>query len=128
MKVKKNTDTPEFDIRERCSVVELLNQADVPEVSVARCRVLPGVTTELHALTGAHETYLILSGEGRVDDGPAGEMRADVGPDDVVVIPPSAPQRITNTGAQDLIFLAICTARFEPSRYVVLESGAEGSF
>ena len=42
-----------------------------------------------------------------------GELPAQaVGPGDVVVIPPGCRQRITNTGAEDLIFLALCTPRF----------------
>ena len=36
---------------------------------------------------------------------------------DVVLIPPSCPQRITNTGSGDLIFLAICTPRFKQDAY-----------
>jgi oxalate decarboxylase/phosphoglucose isomerase-like protein (cupin superfamily) len=36
---------------------------------------------------------------------------------DVVLIPPSCRQRITNIGTGDLIFLAICTPRFRPAAY-----------
>ena len=36
----------------------------------------------------------------------------DVGRGDVVRIPPSCPQRIRNTGREDLVFLAVCTPRF----------------
>ena len=36
---------------------------------------------------------------------------------DVVLIPPSVRQRIANTGAGDLVFLAICTPRFRPENY-----------
>lgn len=58
---------------------------------------------------------MILSGTGRVeiDDMPPFE----VGPSTVVHIPAGAPQRITNTGSVDLIFLCICTPRFTPESY-----------
>jgi mannose-6-phosphate isomerase-like protein (cupin superfamily) len=35
----------------------------------------------------------------------------------VVIIPPHCWQRITNNGAEDLIFLAICSPRFLPENY-----------
>ena len=37
---------------------------------------------------------------------------------DVVLIPPEAHQRITNTGSSDLVFLAICSPRFSEAVYV----------
>ena len=40
-----------------------------------------------------------------------------VKPGDVVIIPPMQRQRITNTGAGDLIFLAICNPRFTDACY-----------
>lgn len=117
--VAKNQAVEETPIRERCSVAELLNTRDKPDISVAKCRVKPGVITELHALKDAQELYVMLSGTGRVDDGENPPL--DVGPDDVVVISPNWPQRIENTGDDDLVFLAICTERFQPERYIVLE-------
>jgi hypothetical protein len=39
----------------------------------------------------------------------------------VVVIPPSCPQRITNIGEHDLVFLAICSPRFRPEAYEDME-------
>jgi mannose-6-phosphate isomerase-like protein (cupin superfamily) len=39
----------------------------------------------------------------------------------VVLIPAACPQRITNTGAGDLVFLAICTPRFTYEAYEELE-------
>ncbi|MGQ0502036.1 MAG: cupin domain-containing protein, partial [Panacagrimonas sp.] len=41
----------------------------------------------------------------------------DVAPGDVVRIPPLCRQRITNTGASDLVFLLVCTPRFLPEAY-----------
>jgi mannose-6-phosphate isomerase-like protein (cupin superfamily) len=48
-----------------------------------------------------------------VGDWPAQEVQAG----DVVMIPPSVRQRITNVGDSDLVFLAICMPRFRPEAY-----------
>ena len=45
----------------------------------------------------------------------------DVAVGDVVLIPPMCRQRIANTGAEDLIFLAICTPRFTMDAYEDIE-------
>ena len=44
-----------------------------------------------------------------------------VGPGDVVSIPKGVPQRILNNGEADLIFLCVCTPRFEMDCYTSLE-------
>jgi len=81
--------------------------------------VEPGVTTRWHRLRGVTERYLILAGRGRVE---VGELPAeDVGPGAVVLIPPGIRQRITNTGEDDLIFLAVCTPRFMLAGYEDVE-------
>ena len=112
-----NTVNPgdEFPTRERCGILELLNGKEVEDLSIARCRVEPGVTTELHSLAGVREVYIVVSGGGVMDDGRGEGDR--VGPMDSVVIPPGYPQRIHNDGAEDLVFLAICTPRFVPDAY-----------
>lgn len=81
-----------------------------------RARVEPGVTTELHAVQGTVERYVILVGEGLVEVGD--EPAAHVRPLDVVVIPAGAPQRITNIGESDLLLLAVCTPLFRKEVYI----------
>ena len=49
---------PERYTSERCWISEILNDLRWPEFSIARCRVEPGVPTELHALA-VHEGYVI---------------------------------------------------------------------
>ena len=105
----------EFYTPEECYIIELSNAPDDPEVSIARARVASGVTTRWHRLAGTTERYVIIEGRGRVEVGSAPPQ--DVGMGDVVLIPPSCPQRITNTGPGDLIFLAICTPRFKQDAY-----------
>lgn len=105
--------------RERCFIRERLNDARIPEVSVAECRVAPGVTTELHRLS-VDEWYLVIAGQGLVEVGDA--PPAAVGPGDAVVIPRGTPQRIRNTGDADLRFECICLPRFTPDCYEGLET------
>lgn len=105
----------EISTPERCSIIELSNTPDDPEASIARARVAPGVTTRWHRLAGITERYVILEGRGLMEVG--GLTPQQVGPGDVVLIPPSCPQRITNLGQEDLILLAVCTPRFRPEFY-----------
>jgi mannose-6-phosphate isomerase-like protein (cupin superfamily) len=108
----------EFETRERCRMLESWNDESDPAVSIARARVAPGVTTELHALD-VNERYVILSGRGRAE---IGDLEpADVGPGDIVVIPAGATQRIANTGPEELVFYCVCTPRFVPEAYRALE-------
>ena len=109
---------PEVWTRERCFISELLNDADWPELSLARCRVEAGVTTELHALD-VTEFYVIERGHGRMQLGDAEPFA--VGPGDAVTISQHEPQRITNTGTGDLLFLCVCTPRFLQDSYTSLE-------
>ena len=101
----------EFATGERCAITEILNDPACPEVSLARARVAPGVTTRLHAVAGTVERYVIVAGRGVVEV--AGETAA-VGPGDRVLIPAGAAQRIGNTGESDLVFDCVCTPRFVP--------------
>ena len=84
-------------------------------MSIARARLEPGKTTRWHRLAGTAERYVIVQGRGRVEVGLLPPDEVTVG--DVVLIPPMCRQRITNTGADDLIFLAICTPRFSYDAY-----------
>lgn len=106
----------EYDTEERCFILEMSNSPADEELSIARARVEPGVTTAWHRVTGTTERYVILEGQGRVEV--EGLAPRTVGVGDVVIIPPRARQRIANTGAVDLRFLALCTPRFRPERYV----------
>jgi mannose-6-phosphate isomerase-like protein (cupin superfamily) len=108
----------EFFTGERVYVTELLNDPAVPETSLASCRVLPGVTTELHRLTVA-EWYVIAEGSGLMEVG--GEAPFAVGPGDAIAIPAGTSQRITNTGGTDLKLQCLCVPRFTPACYESLE-------
>ena len=113
--IRRASDVTEFDTEERCSILEISNDADDAACSIARARVAPGVTTAWHWLEGIEERYVIVSGRGSVEVGdlPA----ASVGVGDVVRIPAGVSQRITNVGDEDLVFFAVCTPRFVESAY-----------
>jgi mannose-6-phosphate isomerase-like protein (cupin superfamily) len=118
-KIKKQNLNAEFYIAEKCFITELSNSADDPDVSIARARVAPGVSTRRHRLKGITERYYIVSGTGCVEVGDLPPR--EVTPGDVVLIPPMCAQRITNTGKNDLIFLVICTPRYSQKSYEDLE-------
>ncbi len=106
----------EYFFAEGCFITELSNTPNDPEVSIARARVEPGKTTKWHSLEGVTERYVILEGIGRVEVENIEPAEVTIG--DVVIIPPQAQQRITNIGEGDLVFLAICSPRFNESAYV----------
>jgi mannose-6-phosphate isomerase-like protein (cupin superfamily) len=118
--IKRINLSAEFYTPEKCYIIELSNTPDDPDTSIARARVAPGVTTRWHRVVGTTERYVILEGSGRVEVG--GLSPQDVSVGDVVLIPPSCRQRITNLGQGDLIFLAICTPRFRPEVYEEIDN------
>lgn len=109
----------EFYFAEGCHIIELVQAADDPQLSIARARVEAGKTTRWHRLAGTAERYVILAGHGLVEVGD--QPPQEVLPGDVVLIPPLCRQRIANTGREDLFFLAICTPPFRPENYQDIE-------
>lgn len=110
----------ELYIPEGCYITEVSNSSDDPGLSIARARVEPGVTTRWHRLNGITERYYIIQGKGTME---VGELPPqEVAPGDVVLILPRCRQRITNSGTDDLIFLAICTPRFCSEAYEDIEN------
>ncbi|HEY0963275.1 MAG TPA: cupin domain-containing protein [Pseudomonadales bacterium] len=110
----------EYYFEEGCYINELSNAAEDPAVSIAQARVKPGGVTRWHRLRETVERYVILSGTGRVEVGDLPPR--EVGTGAVVVIPPLCRQRISNTGSEDLVFLAVCSPRFRPEIYDDLET------
>ncbi len=115
------TASREFFTRERCYITELLNVPGEPRLSLARCRVEPGVTTELHSLA-VDEWYYIEQGTGRMEVGDGAPFA--VGPGDTVAIDRNVAQRIHNDGHTDLVFQCICVPRFAAEHYRPLEAGS----
>ncbi|WP_273149882.1 cupin domain-containing protein [Methylophaga thiooxydans] len=114
--IKKYDPEREYFFVEGCYINELSNGGLDPDVSIAQARVTPGVTTQWHRLNGTTERYVILDGEGEVEVGDCAPKQVKKG--DVVIIPPQTRQRISNTSEEDLIFLAICSPRFQEKNYI----------
>ena len=121
--VRRPDPRQEFWTPERCFILETWNEESDGAVSVARARVEPGVTTQLHALEGIDERYLLTEGVGFVEVDGAAATPVEAG--DLVFIPAGASQRITNTGSSDLVFYCICTPPFVPDAYIDLESRSD---
>ena len=117
--ITKKDKSKEYYTSEHCYITELSNTPDDPDVSIARARVEPGVTTRWHRLKGTSERYFIHSGRGLVEIGEQPPQEVTAG--DIVFIPPMCRQRITNIGTEDLIFLAICSPRFTQDVYEDVE-------
>lgn len=105
----------EFFIDEGCFIIEHLSEPEATGISIARARVEKGAQTKWHSLKGVVERYVLLEGTGLVEIGDLPPQEVTAG--DVVVIPEGARQRIKNVGKCDLMFLCICSPRFEPDCY-----------
>ncbi len=104
----------EYYFKEGCFIEEWHNHSNDPACSIARVRVEPFQTTKLHALKNTVERYVIVDGSAKVT---VGDKSWKVGISDVVVIEADQPQKIENILDKDLIFLAVCTPRFELHNY-----------
>jgi mannose-6-phosphate isomerase-like protein (cupin superfamily) len=113
--IKQQNIKNEFYTSEKCYITELSNTPDDQDVSIARARVESAVTTCWHRLKGTFERYFIISGRGLMEVGEQPPQEVTVG--HVVLIPSMCRQRITNTGKDDLIFLAIFSPRFSQDVY-----------
>jgi mannose-6-phosphate isomerase-like protein (cupin superfamily) len=117
--VRNSAATSEFMTPERCWIFEAWNDDSDCAVSIARARVAPGVTTQLHRLRGVDERYLIVMGSGVVRIGTLDPQKIE--PGDVAVIPAGVSQQISNDQERDLVFYCICTPRFSADCYEALE-------
>lgn len=113
--IKKHDSKDEYYFEEGCHLIETSNSVDDEDVSIARARVEKSQRTKWHYLEHTTERYVILSGCGLVEVGT--DRACDVTAGDVVIIPANSRQRIKNTGADDLLFLAICSPRFQKKNY-----------
>jgi mannose-6-phosphate isomerase-like protein (cupin superfamily) len=114
--IRRADPSREFPTQENCFILEVSNDAQDPDTSIARARVRPGASTAWHRLEGIVERYIIVRGKGRVEVGDL--PPAIVSEGDVVRIPANVSQRIANVGDEDLVFFCVCTPRFTPSAYL----------
>ena len=111
----KPNEAKEYYTEERCHILELLNDPELSNQSIARARVKPGITTAWHSLNHTSEIYYILEGIGEVEIGH--DLKEVVSKNEMVFIPKNLKQRIRNTGAKDLVFLCFCVPRFQSENY-----------
>lgn len=116
--VLKTDPNNEFFTSERCAIVEILNTDAYQNLSIARARVKPGITTALHQVS-VEEFYYILEGIGFVEIDGSFTQQVTIG--DLVHIKAGKTQRITNIDTCDLVFLCICLPRFTNEAYSSLE-------
>ncbi len=110
-----NNENSEYYFDEGCYIWELANSDTEKNLSIARARVLPNTSTKQHKLANTTERYVILEGTGDVILNHQETTHVSKG--DVVIIPPNCPQAIINTGADDLVFMVLCTPRFIIENY-----------
>ena len=114
--ILKHDESNEYFFEEGCHILELSNDPGDPEISIASARLAPGETTLWHFLKDTSERYVILQWQGLVEVGELDPETVNAG--DITRIPAGCPQRIANTGDADLVFLAICSPRFQRENYV----------
>jgi mannose-6-phosphate isomerase-like protein (cupin superfamily) len=114
-RIVRTNELTEFPTKENCFITEILNSESYINFSIAQARVAPGLSTEIHTLRDTDEAYFILSGSGEMEIG--GDVTGTVNEKDLVFISRNTSQRIKNTGNKDLIFLCICSPRFEIKNY-----------
>ena len=71
-KILHAAEAHEFFTDEQCFITEYSNSANDPELSIARARVRPGITTQWHCLHGLTERYCTGRGRDRQPARPAG--------------------------------------------------------
>jgi len=106
MFVRRLADCEEFLSGDMCRLREFLHpdKHDVElRYSLAHAVLHPGESSATHRLRTS-EVYFIIEGNGTMVI--SGEER-EVGPDDMVYIPPMHWQHLVNTGESDLKFLCI---------------------
>lgn len=105
---------PEYFFKEGCFIEEWHNTPSDKNCSIARVRVRALETTKLHALKNTTERYVILSGKALVT---VDQNTWEITQGDVVQINADQAQQIKNIENDDLVFLAICTPRFDVQNY-----------
>lgn len=77
--------------------------------SLAEATIAPGSSTIAHFHRASEELYLVTSGRGRLR---VGDEEHEVGAGDCIVIPPSQPHQIHNTGNVDLVVVCACSPAY----------------
>jgi mannose-6-phosphate isomerase-like protein (cupin superfamily) len=121
MLIHRLADCSEFVAGDRTVLRELLNPDKHPvaaRYSVAHASLAQGLSSQLHSLKTT-EVYFILRGRGRME---IDAQSLEVGPGDLVYIPPLAAQRITSIGTEPLEFLCIVDPAWRAEDEVIFDT------
>lgn len=109
-----------FPTEDGSEIRELLahRNSSIRNQSLAEATLRAGQSTRAHFHPKAEEIYYILRGRGnmRMEGG-----EREVGPGDVIAIPPGHPHQISQLGSEDLVFLCCCAPGYEPNDVVFTE-------
>ncbi len=108
---KKNIATAPQREREGLTSHILLQQGDVPDVglSVAWVEVAPGSRQRPHS-HAPEQVYVIARGRGMMH---VGDETQEVGPGDLIYIPPNVPHGIENAANETLVYFSAATPAFD---------------
>ena len=111
MQVANLADAEPFVTKDGSSIREVAGRVSLPAAhqSLAEATVPPGGATEEHFHRITEELYLFTSGMGRMR---LGDEEREVRAGDCVVIPPGAPHKLFNTGAEPLVLLCCCAPAY----------------
>ena len=117
--INRNATTP-FTTKDGSEIRELLayRNSCIRNQSLAEAKLPPGAATQEHYHVKTEEIYYILEGRGLMK---LGDEQREVVSLDAIAIPPGVRHKITNTGADDLIFLCCCAPAYEHSDTVITE-------
>lgn len=122
---RRLSDCGEFAGGDGTRLREYLNAAKVSLAlgySLAHATLGAGRTSHVHRLE-ASEVYCVLSGRGRLH---VDAESSEVGPGDVVYIPPGSAQWLENLGDEDLKFLCIVEPAWRPDLETVEDQSSSG--
>lgn len=103
------------------SIAELVGNASPVKSarhSIAIVTIPPGKSSVLHLHPEAEESYFVTAGRAEIR---VGEETFALREGSAALIPPKAPHKITNSGNNDLVFVAVCVPAWEPTNSVWLE-------
>ncbi len=86
--------------------------------SLAEAVLPPGAETTEHLHRTSEEIYVFASGSARIR---VDAIEADVEAGEAALIPPGTPHKLTNTGAEPLVFLCCCAPPYSDEDTELLE-------
>lgn len=120
MDVINRDSVEEFVTKDGSTIREILAPANssLELQSLAEATLAPGQSTQRHHHVKTEEVYYVLEGSGLMV---VGREERQVGPKDAIAIPPGSEHVLTNTGAQDMVFLCCCCPAYTHEDTVITQ-------